>query len=330
MRTTPMKTLVLCFITSQVMVSCQKEVVNNNTATADDVDEMQLLERRGCHNNRCMVTRTGDDLIYMTPNIMYNKYGDPASVQFDQSPVTVQGTYDKAGRLRLVYFTNSFSHEEFMYKYRSSRNPESIRYYTSNYADYGMPDSLNSTMYFKYDQHGNIIQYRQVNHWYEGYNYTLDIDYNRRGNVKKIVRTPDGGTAFTEYTFETYDNRQNFMNASQWTKFMLLNTGFDPYYALLFSENNAIKWSWQYAPGAPALDFNSKLNYTGRGFANNVFIHLKDSDGSEYGDFTRTSCSTCDNDCGNTTTTLGRKKGNAALQKIFSTNTSFIKGGAAF
>lgn len=330
MRSPALKPMLLFFAACQLLASCQKETAPiEETTLNNDETEMQLLERR-CRR-QCLVTRTSDDLVSMTPNIFYNRRNDPDSILFEQSATVVVGKYDKYRRLKTVYFSNSWSHEEFLYKRKFDYFPSTIKYYTSNYTDYGMADSLNASMYFKYDRHGNVIEYRYENHWYPGYDFTLNFVYNQRGNVKKIIRTRDGSTPFTEYRFESYDNKPNFMTGSPWTKFMLLNTGYEPYYFLMFSENNAVNWSWKYDPSAASLNFNSEYKYNNRGFASNVFIDLDDSDGAKYGGFTRTSCSTCDdNDCGSTTA-LGRKSRNAVLQQIFTKySSSLSKTGKGF
>ncbi|MFT3678961.1 MAG: hypothetical protein QM791_01735 [Ferruginibacter sp.] len=333
MKTPVLKPLLLGAVLFQLLTSCQKEAVpdENLTATADEETEMQLLER-GCRR-KCVLTHTQDDLVFVAPSVFYNKDGNPETIQFDQSPVVINGKYDKQGRLRLLYYANTYDHEELIYNNRHDRYPSKINYYTTNCADYGMADSLSAVMYFKYDNDGRIIQYKHINLWYPGSDYALGFSYNSKGNLKAVFRKTQAGASFTEYAFKEYDNRSNFMGTNPWIKFMMLNTGFDPYYFLLFSENNASRWNWAYDPTAPTLYFTSKFKYNNFGFANNTYLHLKDSDGVEYGDFTRTSCSACDNDCGETASANMRQRKNSAgaIQDIIRKHsTILLKGNYSF
>ncbi len=156
---------------------------------------------------------------------------------------------------------------------------------------------------FKYNTIGEMIARIGTNILSPQYNYIEHYAYNLRGNVTKIdIASHNGGTVFipgyTEFLSLKYDAKANFTSGSLWTKFLFFHSGYDgfPFLWNMFSMNNAVNYQWlQDAAGDGLLAF-STINYNNKGFANAINIDFSDLvTGEDYGVFTRTSSSTCDN-----------------------------------
>ena len=275
------------------LISCQKNIETDKIASAqtDDAATNNLLKF-----NSCLIRHYQDDYSGFSFDISYNNHREPDSLQINSNGIHEATTFDKFGRLSKITFPYSTVQDYETLKYERSFLPSKLLYIVPNYKDYGQTDSVNAIIYFKYNYKGEMIQMKQTNVWYPGYDITYEYKYNNNGNVKSITHIPESGTAYTEYAFTSYDNEPNFMTGSIWIRYMLLNTGFDPFYQLLFSKNNPKDWTWYNSYGIPGAHeiFTSSFTYNNEGFANTVNLNVADN---VYGDFTstRSAISTCDN-----------------------------------
>ncbi|MEO6328032.1 MAG: hypothetical protein ABIO55_03835 [Ginsengibacter sp.] len=158
------------------------------------------------------------------------------------------------------------------------------------------------------------------------YNSSETYEYNNQGNVTKVTRQAEnGGTVysdpFTEYEVTQYDHKPNFMSGNQWLKYILSNTGFEPFQFMMFSKNNAVDWLWGFDP-LYHVTFTSTLEYNPGGFASKVNLDLFDVDGvTEIASFTRLSSSTCNKD----EKTSARKLQQLSSPKMLSVKTKLFK-----
>ncbi len=248
-------------------------------------------------NGKCLVTHTDDDLFGYSLNINYNEKGNPDSMNFEGTPVTIQ--YDSKNRLIKVNFGTDGIHLDFLYK-DNSFLPAVMNYY---YPSYGGLIDVDS---FDYNFKGELIKIGQTNLISPDYSLAQTYDYDENHNVVKVTwEAQNGGTvfspAFTAYEVSKYDHRFNFMSGNQWMKYILMHSELDTYVFMMFSANNAVDWHWGFQGGYNAI--TSTLEYDSEGFANKVNCHLFDVDGvTELFAFTRSSNSTCDKITENNTT----------------------------
>ena len=295
-----MKTLkqniVLIAAITMLLLSCQKNIETDKVASAqtDDAATNSLLK-----SNNCLITHYQDDYspFGFALNISYNNRKEPDTVAISYDGTNyVAAQYDKFERLSKITFLNPALQQYEAFKYDWSLLPTKMLLIVSNYKDYGQTDSVNAITYFKYNYKGEMIQMKQTNVWYPGYDITYEYKYNNNGNVISIKHIPQTGTAYTEYAFTSYDNKPNFITGSIWIRYMLIYTGLDPFYQLLFSKNNPKDWTWYNSYGIPGAHeiFTSSFTYNNEGFANTVNMSVEDN---VYGNFTvtRNAVSTCDN-----------------------------------
>ena len=240
----------------------------------------------------CLVTHTDDDLFGGVPiDIIYNKKGNPDSLNVSGTPITVQ--YDYKGRLLKVTFLNGLPdyHSDFLYK-DNTFLPAIMKTYDSYYGGYIAIDS------FHYNFRGEMIKIGLTNLPYPNYNSAEIYDYDNKHNVTKVtLKSANGGTAFipgyTEYEATKYDDKPDFMSGNQWLKYILIDAGIDQYNWMMFSVNNVVNWHWGYQGGYNPV--TSTLQYNAKGFATTVSLHVFDVEGgTDLLDFTRNSSSTCD------------------------------------
>ncbi len=276
MQTFKQRALLLSTILILLITSCKKgiEFINH------DYDQP---------NAKCLVTHTDDDLFGYSLNIIYNKKGNPDSMNFEGSPVTIQ--YDNKDRLIKVNFGAAGIHFDFIYK-DNTFLPTVLNYY---YPAFGGLISVDS---FHYNIKGEMIRMDETNIINPQNNLAETYTYNDMHNVTRVTwEAENGGTVFTPvfvaYQVSKYDNKLNFMSGNQWIKYILLHSELDAYTFMMFSVNNAVDWHWGFQGGYNAI--TSTLEYDNDGFANKVNLHLFDVDGvTELVAFTRTSTSTCD------------------------------------
>ena len=240
-------------------------------------------------NAECVVTHSEDDLSGGVPiDIIYNKKGNPDSLNVSGTPITVQ--YDSKGRLLKVTFFNGLPdfHTDYTYN-NNSFLPAVMKTYDSYYGGYIAIDS------FDYNFFGEMIKNGVTNLAYPQYSGGAEIyEYDNKHNVTKVTFTgAPAAPGYIEYEATKYDDKPDFMSGNQWLKYILMNAGIDQYSWMMFSANNVVNWNWGYQGGYNPV--TSKFVYDAEGFATTVSLHLFDvEDGTDLLDFTRTSSSTCD------------------------------------
>jgi hypothetical protein len=298
MKSLKQSTLLLYMILILGSISCKKGVdfINNGYNQS---------------NGECLVTHTEDDLFGYSLNIVYNKKGNPDSMNFEGFPATMR--YDSKNRLIQANFGTDGIHLDYIYK-DNTFLPAVLKYY---YPAFGGLISIDS---FHYNFIGEMTKMGETNLLSPAYNLSQTYTYDNNHNVTKVTwEAQNGGTvytpAFSAYEVSKYDHTFNFMSGNQWIKYILMHSELDSYVFMMFSTNNAVDWHWGFPGGYNAV--TSTFEYNNEGFANKVNLHLFDVDGvTELIAFTRASSSTCDNTVQN----------NAAqkVQHIQSANLKFV------
>lgn len=281
-----------------ILISCQKSI--DMKASSADNNNAQTNRFSKCNN--CLITSYYDDnfITGYGLNVSYNKYNQPDTVTTNYFGTSYRlAHYNKIGQLIKITFPSSNLQDYIAFKYDWSLLPTRLFYIVPNYKDYNQTDSINAIIYFKYNYKGEMIQMKQTNVWYPGYDITYNYKYDNTGNIKSVTHVSETGMPYTEYVFSSFDNKPNFMTGSIWMRYLLFYDGFDPLYPLLFSRNNAKDWAWHNAFNILGDDesITSIFTYNNEGFANTNNMNVTDN---YYGDFTavRSAFSTCDNTTG--------------------------------
>ncbi len=277
--------------TALLLSSCQKttEVAKSNpqTATVNDLAATQFFI---C--NQCAVTQTEDDLFGDVIDFYYNKKGNPDSLSYDGTPITLK--YDKYDRLKRINFG---TYAYFDFKYRDFFPlPVAYDYY---YPSLGGIIAIDS---FRYNLFGKITDRFGTNINNPEYNYDEQYTYDWQGNmVKTFVTVHNGGTVyapgFLEFTASKFDQKPNFLGGNIWLHYLFFYSDWDasPYYYNLFSRNNAKNYKWYYDLSGDSYTVKSTFTYDQQGFATEDDMDFYDNTAqADLGIFSRFSTSSCD------------------------------------
>lgn len=251
-------------------------------------------------NAECLITHTEDDLFGFSVDIFYNEAGNPDSLSYRGSPVTLE--YDSDDRLSKAIFGDAIYGADrpyFTYIYTDNTFlPAVLNYYSP------LNGGLIAVDSFKYNILGEMVKIGVTNVRNPIFNKAEYYDYDNKGNVKKVMMVAQNGgtvydTLFTEYEVLTYDNKPNFMSGNQWLKYVFFYSELDTYVFKMFSRNNAADWLWRpeaykaYFPDAYFL--SDTFEYNDKGFTNKIHIRFSSFQGAEdYFDALQLSSSTCD------------------------------------
>ncbi len=271
----PLPVLLFTLITT----SCKKEI------------DKQIIGDHSFYRNACQVTHSQDDLLGDVIDLFYNAKGNPDSLTYGGTPITLK--YDHDNRLLKINY-GTYAYFDFKYEHDKPL-PIALYYYYPNFGGLIAIDS------FYYNFHGQIIQ-RVIkggqNSQYGGTIESYTYDYS--GNVIK-VDTRDYGvgavniSGYTEFTSSKYDNKPNFLSINPWTKYLFFHSDYDgrSFLWTQFSRNNAANFVWTYDAQGDNYSVTSTFQYDNKGFATSVSMDWNDT-GNDLGIFTRQNTSTCD------------------------------------
>jgi hypothetical protein len=283
----------LIAVYAMLIVSCEKTMdagtQNSTSLNAEQTDDL-------FNANSCLITHYQDNYLLYSFDVSYNDRGEPDTVHLTSLGAQVAAVYNKSGRLDTITFPDPGLQQYWLLQYDGWRLPAKMLLIVTNYKDYGQTDSVNVAVRFKYNDKGELVQMKQANIWFPGNDITYVYKYDGNENVTSIMHIPETGTPYLEYAFTGYDHKPNFITGSKWMRYLLLDVGFDPFYQLLFSKNNAKDWTWFNAFHVSGADeiVTSTFAYNSEGFANTVNLNVTDP---VFGPFTgtRNAVSTCDN-----------------------------------
>lgn len=299
MKAINLTTLLVIPVLTVAFVSCKKEIQQEYNDTLFNAAQRTAMERP---LKNCLLTQVEDDLLNKSFDFHYNNAQDPESVSFCSSckPVAVFN-YDHSGRISQIFYKgnsgNIIRRQDFVYQ-KNSTLPGRCMEYMPATSSPARADHLVNTIDLSFNDKGQIVS-STLQSEKDGA-VTTDTYVYVGDNVTTVYRSESAPAKqpksnFIVYSASRYDNKKNFVS-NPWVKlFLWLPTaGMQPYNFSIYSNNNAVDWT--YTNAAQSLAVTSHIEYNPFGFATNIKMHLvsKGNDHAYQGDFNRKNNSSCD------------------------------------